>query len=276
MAQDPEVVSRPGTPAPQTTTPAPEPAVDIDAKVRERYKADFGVEDAEEIKRWRAEADEGRQYKQAFAELQRRAQIMQQGPRGPQPQPGQRPQGPDLNRLREYGRIDPVGAYLELERYKDSHYNQRMAALEQRTVGALEAREYQAAEVDAERYVRNEFPEAYDRRTALHQEGLAVYQSMPELQRRGDGFRIATEIAAARKGLLPKSMRRSEPTVERDDVAAQTIERGTKRPPKDGEGKEDVKLNDREKKWVDQGLVDAKTLKAAKAARAAGKSVRVE
>ena len=76
--------------------------------------------------------------------------------------------------------------------------------------------------------------------------------------------------------MLPKSMRRTESTVDRDDVAAQTVERGTKRPPKDGEGKEDVKLNDREKKWVDQGLVDAKTLKAAKAARAAGKSVRVE
>jgi hypothetical protein len=192
-------------------------------------------------------------------------------------QPAQPRQGaPDLNRIREYGRIDPVGAYLELERHKDAAYNQRLAALEQRTVGAIQARDYQSAEVDAERYVRTEFPEAYDKRTALHRAGLEVYWSMPELQQRGDGFRVATEIAAARTGVQPKSMRRTDPTADRNDVAAQTIERGTKKPPKDGEKGEEPELSAREKKWVANGLVDAKTLKAAKSARAAGKSVRVD
>jgi hypothetical protein len=270
MPQDPQIVERPNPVEP--AAPAAEPAPDvIEAKVKERLKTDFGVDDAEEIKRWRAEADEGRQYKGAFEELQRRLAPQQQRPQPQYQPPRQGP--PNIAQLREYARIDPLGAYLEIEKYKEAHNSQRMQALEQKTFGALAQREYATQEERAETYVRAEYPEAYDQRTALHREGKAVYQSMPELQRRGDGFQIATEIAAGRLGLAPKSRRPAPP--DKDDMAAQTLERGTKKPPR-GDAKDDgVTLNAREKKMLASGGIDEKTFKAAKAARKAGKDIRV-
>jgi hypothetical protein len=165
---------------------------------------------------------------------------------------------------------------MEMDRFRDAQYQQRFAQIEQRAMGAVRAQQYASAEKDAESFVRDEFPEAYDARTNLHKAGYQVYHSMPELQMRGDGFRIATEIAAAREGILPKSKRRTEPTVSRSDVQAQSIERGTKRPPKDGDGKEDATLTPREKAMAARGGVDEATFKKAKAARAAGKNIRVD
>ena len=96
---------------------------------------------------------------------------------------------------------------------------------------------------------------------------------MPWLHQMGNGFQIATQIAAADLGLLPKSKRTS--AADADEVAAQAPERGTRKPaPADRD--ESGPLTPRQKKMAKDMGVDEKTYKQFAKARKEGKNVRVE
>lgn len=243
-----------------------EPTPDPDKVYRERLKADHGIEDPGEIATLRERA-------RRADELESQAYQYQQ-PRQPQyqPQPRQQ-QGFDMAQWQAYARVDPGGAYLQMQQMEGQRRQheqaQQIAYVESRI---RQAQEFSAAEVQAERYVRDEFPEAYNTSSKLHKEGQRVYSSMPALQSMGNGFELATKIAAANLGMVPKSKRQS--TVTQSEVDDQAPERGTRRPP--AESVDDSKpLTARQKKMAKDMGVSEKDYKTFQKARATGKNVKV-
>lgn len=259
---EPPTAPPPGSGAPAASPPDP------DASFRTRLKSDFGVEDPDEVKRWRDRAAQADEY-------ERREQLQRQA--APQYAPQAAPRsGPaiDVEQWRAYARVDPGGAYLQMFQVQSAQQQQQQAAqmafVEQRI---RHAQEHAAAESQAERYVRDEFPEAYNKQSRLHKAGQEVYSSMPWLVNMGNGFQIATQIAASHLGLLPKSKRASS-TVTDDEVAAQAPERGTKRVA--AAEADDTPLTPRQKKMARDMGVGEKTYKQFQKARRDGKNVRVE
>ena len=147
---------------------------------------------------------------------------------------------------------------------------QQLAFMESRIRAA---QEFSATESEAERYTREEFPEAYNSASKLHKEGQKIYTAMPWLQQMGNGFEIATKIAASNLGLAPKSKRTS--TVTSDEVESQAPERGTRKPP--AEDRDDDKtLTPRQKKMARDMGVTEKDYRTFQKARASGKNVTVK
>lgn len=260
----PEPVAKaPTTPAPEPTlAPAPAPP-DFETQYRERLRTDLGVEDPTEVQAWRQRAQQADVLERQLS--QRPAPP--QGPQRPQPQI-------DWAQWEAFARINPGQAFLQMRQYEQAQRQQeqlQQAAFVESRIRS--AQEFAAAESQAERYVRDEFPEAYNKASKLHKEGQAVYTSMPWLHNMGNGFELATKIAAANLGLAPKSKRTS--TVTDEEVRDQAPERGTKRPP--AESVDDGKpLTPRQKKMAKDMGVSEKDYRMFQKARATGKNVSVK
>ena len=271
--QDDKTVHVPA-PEPKAAAPAPaaepaKPTPDPDVTYRERLKADYGVEDPTEVNRWKERAQRADELERLVSQPQPQFQPQFQQP---YPPPPQRPAF-DLAQWQAYARVDPGGAYLQMQQIEGQRRQQEQA----QQVAFMESRiraaqEFTAAEAQAERYVRDEFPEAYNPASKLHKEGQRVYTAMPHFQQMGNGFELATKIAAANLGILPKSKRQSVAT--EDDTADQAPERGSKKPP--AEDRDEVKpLTPRQKKMAKDMGVSEKDYRTFQKARQTGKNVKV-
>lgn len=263
-----------GPPEPVTTPPAPAPAAppepspeQIQAATRAYLKEKHGIEDPdEELTALRTRARQA-------DELERALRTAQRPPPSPAAPP---PAAPVISReewaeIEQLGRINPVAAYARIDAYKEAAREQREAerARQQQaqTLAMISASQvYHESAAEAEAYVKREYPDVYDKRTALYREGQRVYDAMPELQRRGDGFKLAAQIAASNLGQLPKSKRADAVTRDTDDQAP---ERGTRRPT--AEPDEGPALTDKQRKRALDAGVDPKVYQKHLATRQAEK-----
>jgi hypothetical protein len=231
MAETVTTIPNPNTPAPVTPPAPPEPAPEvIEAKVRERLKADYGIDDPNEIRGWKQAADELPKARQALEHVLRRPPPLAAPPSQRQPV--------DLEKIREWGRIDPVGAYFELKKYEDAQRAQEAQQSEQRTAQMIaHANQYQAETAASRAYLQDEFPEVFDGRTDFQKRAVEIYNSSPFYLSSGDGMRLAALQAAAEKGMP---------------------------------------LSAKDKQMIETMNLDEKTFRAAKRARREGRGLRTE
>lgn len=233
MSETPEVTTPTpsAAPAPAPAAPPAPTAEERQAIARQYLKETHGIEDDNEIPTLRQRARQ--------ADELDRALRTQQRPVAPPPPDDDsawmtREMAAELEQL---GRINPMGAVWRYDALKEAHRERREAARQRsqtaQTVAMISASQaYAAQESEAHQHCQREYPEIYDKRTALYRAGQEVYDSMPALRQQGDGFRVAAEIAASRLGILPKSKRGavSDAALESGD---QSVERGSRRPAAD-------------------------------------------
>lgn len=208
---------------PEPTTPPEIPDEVLRAKVKERW----GIEDEPDA--WREKRRQEREaldtiprYQAALTELARRAQAAQA--------PATRE--PDEATLRDQARLDPWVAIQHVRQQDRQAFQSELQEVKQ----TLYAREWQSHAERANTQLAEWWPEAHDKTSDLHREGLRIFQSMsPEEQARPDSGLRATQMAAGLLGLPPKPKRGAETRAVADEVAGQRAERGSRAPKAEAE-----------------------------------------
>ena len=220
MADEKPVPTTPETPP---AAPPEIPDEVLRAKVKERWGIDDDP-DTYKSKRQqeREQLDTIPRYQAALTELARRAQAAQAA-RTQQEQPKEL----DEATLRDQARLDPYVAIQYTRQQDRQAYDEKFQRLEQ----AFYAREWQASADRANNQLAEMWPEAHDKTSDLHKEGLRIFQSFsPEEQNRPDSGLRATQMAAGMLGLPPKSKRSLDARSVADDVAGQNTTRGSRTP----------------------------------------------
>lgn len=259
----------------------PDPDEVSDDMVRKVLKAKFGSDDPEAFSARLREADEMKEilpkYQEAVTSLVGRLKQQNEAPPRPEPRPGtvMSPEEEDA-RLSDMARSDPYKA-IQYALKKERVNMARMAALAEER-GAYRAKADTLLERNGAR-LQAEWPEAFDQQHELYHVAASIFHNeMSEEQRRSpDGFLAASERAAARIGLPPKSKRAgSKPDVNirnTRDIEAQSVGKGSVKPKENGD---DVDLTPADKRRASMMGLDEGLYKKAIAARKAGKNFRVE
>jgi hypothetical protein len=252
-----------------------------DALVRRVLKAKFGSDDPEAFTARLREADEMREvlprYADAVTTLTGRLKALEEKP-APRSEPRNVVMTPEEEdeRLAEIARTDPYKA-IQIAIKKERVNMARMAALAEER-GANRAKADTMNERNQTRLAA-EWPEAFDEKHELFHTASAIYwNEMSEEQRKSpDGLLSASERAAARIGLPPKSKRKGPAPVvnERNvrDIEAQSLGNRSNKPTED---QDDVELTAADKHRAAVMELDPKVYKQAIAARKAGKNLRYE
>ena len=257
-------------------TPPTVPAVeadDFEVRYKARLKQELGLDDAPAIKERLSQHE---QYAKVIPQYEAvtRALLLERQSRDTL-KPAIQPTDDEDAKLEELGRINPVAAtrkLLERERARQATEIEQERQRTHQVVTAITSG--RQAEADAGTYLQAQYPEVYQAGSELHTEGQRVYQSRPYFQQSPDGFREATEIAAARLGILPKSKRSAPATRDvQDEVSAQNVGRPSRRA--ESSDDEPAKLTARERQMAENMDVDPKVVAQAKAARLKGRNVRV-
>ena len=252
-----------------------------DEMVRKVLKAKFGSDDPDSFTARLREADEMKEllprYQEAVTSLAGQLKRQETPLTRTEPLRGTvLSEQEEDDRMSEIARTDPYRA-IQMAVKKERVNMARMAALAEER-GANRARADTLHERNANRLAA-EWPEAFDEKHELYHTASAIYHNeMTEDQRKApDGFLSASERAAARIGLPPKS-KRVGPRAEVNprnvrDIEAQNVGKGSVKP-KDEEG--EVELTPADKRRASVMGLDEKIYKQAIAARKAGKNFRVE
>jgi hypothetical protein len=255
-----ETVPQGTPPAPATPAPAPEiPEERLRALVKERWGIDDEPESYKSKRQQEREAlDTIPRYQAALTELARRAQAAQ--PKEPEPKEL------DEATLRDQARLDPWVAIQYVRQRDQQAYQSEIQDLKRQVYG----REFRDLEKAGFGQIEKNWPEAYDKTSELHKEGQRILlQEMSEQERlHPHAALIATERAAGRLGIPPKSRRTSETRSVQDEVAGQRT--GSGRSPRVAD--EPPKLNDRQKKIAKAFGLKEKAYGAARAAMGEGAS----
>ena len=263
-----------------TDQPTPKEEEISDEVVRRVLKAKFGSDDPESFTSRLREADEMKEilpkYQKAVTDLVGRLSEMTSTPPRPSVPPKVAPDMDDEDeKFAELARIDPAKA-IKLAVQKERVNMARMAALaEERGAARAQATSTQDKNVA---YLQAEWPEAFDEKHELFHAAAGIFRNeMTEEQRKApDGFLSASERAAARIGLAPRSKRVAPVKKEskpREDLESQNVGRGSPRPKDEAETAE---LSPSERHRLSIMGIDEKVYRQARAARKAGKNLRVE
>lgn len=264
---EPEV--QPGSPAPVAPPAPPEPSPEqIEAAAKAWLKDKHGIEDPTEIDTYRARARQADEYERVLRQPPR--QYVQPQAPPPPAQPAGQLTREEWQEIEQLGRINPAAATVRIMAIREQEREAREAQQRQQhtsqTVAMISAAQaFRDGQARAEKYIRDEFPEALDGRSKLNKEAARVWDAMPWLAQYGDGMQTATQIAASNLGELPRS-KRAAPAPSRDEIDAQSPERGTRRPSK---ADDDTPPTAREKRIASQMGIDPKKFRARRAELAA-------
>jgi hypothetical protein len=160
-------------------------------------------------------------------------------------------------RLRLTFRADPLEGTKKLLERQNASLEKKLEEIELR---ATQRADINAQSRDVRRqaaaYVRNAWPEAYDRNSELHKMGKSIYDREMSQEERNDprSFLIATERAAGRMGIAPMN-KRTRVNVD-EDSSEQNVSRQSRRPSNPNEA---PKLTSDQKKYADLMKVSHKT-----------------
>lgn len=180
----------------------------------------------------------------------------------------------DLVRLASVNPVAGIKKVRELERTaREQDAIKLLYATDQLIAHRMNSRQSSQSSATS---LREDWPEAYDKTSELHQLGKYIYQNeMSDSERQSStGFLAATERAAGRLGIPPKSKRpatsvaRDTESIEHQDVRGSKSTRAAKED-------DSVSLTSREKKMIVNMGLDEKKFKLAKSARAEKRNIRV-
>ncbi|MDR7528643.1 MAG: hypothetical protein QN130_12280 [Armatimonadota bacterium] len=255
----------PPTDAAPPAEAAPKPEEPDPETVKRVLKAALGVEDIEQVKRRLAEAD---LYEEALLQAPPPA-------RRPAATPPARPEAEDdEEELARLARLDPWAALKRWEKRRLTDMAKMAALAEQR---AAKRAEMLLAAREAAARLQAEWPEAYDPSHELYRTAAAVYhrEMTPQERALPHSFYVATERAAARLGLPPRSRRTTHATATRaTEARAQSVSGRAARPPEKEAAEEE--LTPEERRRIEIMGITPEVYRKAKAARKAGRNVRVE
>lgn len=272
MAQENVIVQREPEPKPPTS------AEITDSQYREYVKSKYGVEDDPDTfktkyQKMREAEEKLPVYEATLVKVFETIQEQDEQNRRSQLPPQDREEE-ELVRLASVNPVAGIKKVRELERTaREQDAIKLLYATDQLIAHRMNSR--QGTQTSAAS-LREDWPEAYDKNSELHQLGKYIYQNeMSNSERQSStGFLAATERAAGRLGIPPRSKRpattvaRDMESIEHQDVRGSKSTRAAKED-------DSVALTSREKKMIVNMGLDEKKFKLAKSARAEKRNIRV-
>lgn len=254
-------------------------AAEENERFKKRLKEEYGIEDEpdtfkEKRTRWQAAEEDVPKYQATLDRLIDHFRTISE-PKQDEPPVRQVDEDAEEQKLRTIAKLDPYEGTKRMLQKWEQTLDKKLEGLreESRTVaqGATIQRETMRRSRDI---VEQNWPEAFDEKSELFKMGSRIYnQEMSDWEKRDPrSFLIATERAAGRLGIPPKSRRGS--STRRSEVAAQNVSRQAAPRPDDDEN--DAPLTPRQKKIIEGLGVDEKTYRLAQKNRKAQKKAAEE
>jgi hypothetical protein len=217
-------------------TPVPQggavPEADEEVRFKTRLKERYGIdEDPDTYKsrraQWAKAEEEIPQYQATLTQLVNYYKQQEELRQAMAPPAAPAQPGLDEERLRTIAKLDPYEGMKRVLALKDQEYDQKLQQVQHASVQQGErAAMYHQTLRRSKEIVDQHWPEANDQNSELFKMGYRIFhQEMSQAEQQDPrSFLIATERAAGRLGVPPKSRRGS--STRRESLAAQSVSRG--------------------------------------------------
>lgn len=243
-------------------------AAEENERFKKRLKDEYGIED--DVETFKEKRSKWQRAEEELPKYQATLNAVVEHYRNVEEQIAAKPVKTDSSddseeeKLRTIAKLDPYEGVKRFFAKKEKEFDEKIQRTREEShqvaEGATLRRETMRRSRDI---VEANWPEAFDQKSELFQVGSRIFnQEMSEEEKRDPrAFLIATERAAGRVGLPPKSKRKTS-SVKRADVAAQGVSRQGSSSSADDE--HEAPLTARQKKIIDGLGVDEKTYRLAR------------